>query len=206
MDLRARWPLSNQPALRDELLAAYAGTGRAYHDQRHLAEVLDHLDLLAEEASDLHLVVLAAWFHDAVYEGTGSDEERSAAMARARLGAAKLATADIDEVSRLVLLTSTHRPDDRDLNGRVLCDADLAILAAAPTRYADYVAGVRFEYAHVPDGEFRQGRAAVLRGLLVKTSLFHTDFGRNTWERAARANVERELRELEEGPTVTRPR
>ncbi len=197
MDLRARWPLPHQPALCDELLAAYAGANRGYHDQRHLTEVLDHLELLAAEAADLHLVVLAAWFHDAVYEGTGSDEERSAALARARLEAAGLLSADVDEVSRLVLLTASHRPDDRDLNGQVLCDADLAILAADPARYADYVAGVRLEYARVPDDEFRHGRAAVLRGLLAKPSLFHTDLGRSSWEQAARANVERELRELE---------
>lgn len=197
VDLTARWPLPEQPGLRDELLAAYAGTERGYHDQRHLAEVLDHLELLAGEASDPELVVLAAWFHDAVYEGSGSDEERSADLARARLGAAGLTSDAVTEVSRLVLLTATHRPDGWDHNGQVLCDADLAILAADAERYAEYVAGVRREHVHVRDDEFRRGRAAVLRALLAKPSLFHTHLGRRTWESAARANVEQELGELD---------
>ncbi len=65
-------------------------------------------------------------------------------------------------------LTATHRPADDDHAGQVLCDADLGILAADPARYASYTAGVRREYAHVPDADFAAGRAAVLRDLLAK--------------------------------------
>ena len=90
-------------------------------------------------------------------------------------------------------LTEHHRPADDDANGCVLSDADLAILAAAPERYAEYAADVRREYAHVPDDLFRAGRAAVLRDLLAKPSLFHTAHAREHWEAAARANVEAEL-------------
>jgi predicted metal-dependent HD superfamily phosphohydrolase len=78
----------------------------------------------------------------------------------------------------------------------VLCDADLAILAAGHDRYADYVAGVRAEYAHVDDAVFATGRAAVLEELLAKPTLFHTDAGRQRWEATARANVEWELSSL----------
>ena len=58
-----------------------------------------------------------------------------------------------------------------------LCDADLAILAAEPQRYADYSAAVRREYAHVSDADFAVGRALVLRDLLAKPSLFQTRTG-----------------------------
>ena len=78
----------------------------------------------------------------------------------------------------------------------MLCDADLAILAAAPERYAEYIADVRREYAHVPDDLFRPGRAAVLGDLLAKPTLFHTAYARREWEARARANVERELASL----------
>ena len=60
-------------------------------------------------------------------------------------------------------------------------------------RYAEYVAAVRREYAHVPDRAFREGRAAILRDLLAKPHLFHTAYAREHWEDAARANVQREL-------------
>jgi predicted metal-dependent HD superfamily phosphohydrolase len=103
----------------------------------------------------------------------------------------------VAEVVRLVRLTAHHRPAPGDRDGQVLSDADLAILAAGPERYAAYVAGVRAEYATVPDGDFRRGRAAVLRDLLAKPELFHTAVGRERWEERARTNVARELAALE---------
>jgi predicted metal-dependent HD superfamily phosphohydrolase len=196
-DLASRWPLSGRVGLRDRLLAAYDEERRGYHDLTHLSEVLDHVATLADAAEDVEAVVLAAWFHDAVYDGAGDDEERSALLATEELTAAGVDGRRVAEVARLVRLTATHRPGPGDRNGEVLSDADLAILAAPPERYASYVAGVRAEHAHVPDADFRRGRAAVLRDLLAKPALFHTDAARARWEEPARANVARELAELE---------
>jgi predicted metal-dependent HD superfamily phosphohydrolase len=196
-DLASRWPLPGHLGLRDRLLAAYDEERRGYHDLTHLSEVLDHVATLADAAEDVEAVVLAAWFHDAVYDGAGDDEERSALLATEELTAAGVDGRRVAEVARLVRLTATHRPGPGDRNGEVLSDADLAILAAPPGRYASYVAGVRAEHAHVPDTDFRRGRAAVLRDLLAKPALFHTDAARARWEEPARANAARELAELE---------
>ena len=65
-----------------------------------------------------------------------------------------------------------------------------------PQRYADYVAGVRAEYAHVDEAGWRTGRAQVLRDLLALEPLFRTAEGRDRWEAAARANLTAELRDL----------
>jgi predicted metal-dependent HD superfamily phosphohydrolase len=197
--LQARWPLPGADDLRHRLLAAYGAPSRGYHDLTHLAEVLAHVDLLADEADDLEAVVLAAWFHDAVYDGGADDEERSAAWAEEELPGCGVAPARVAEVARLVRLTATHRPGPDDRDGQVLSDADLAILAAAPDRYAAYVAGVRAEYAAIPDEEFRRGRAAVLHDLLAKPELFHTARARELWEERARSNAGRELALLERG-------
>ncbi len=51
-----------------DLLARYGEPHRAYHDRRHLAEVLAAVALLAEHAEDLSATVAAAWWHDAVYD------------------------------------------------------------------------------------------------------------------------------------------
>jgi len=193
-DLGGLWPLSGYDEVRGMLLAAYADPGRGYHDLRHLAEVLEHVEelLAGGQPADRDAVLLAAWFHDAVYRGDGQDEERSAALAEEQLaGYPRVA-----EVARLVRLTATHRPEDGDADGQVLCDADLAILAAGPERYREYVAGVRREYPHVSEPDFAAGRAAVLRGLLAKPTLFHTQAARERWEERARANVARELEQL----------
>jgi predicted metal-dependent HD superfamily phosphohydrolase len=192
--LEDRWPLGTDLTdVRDELVAAYA-EGRGYHDTRHLAEVLEHVDELrrAGEGFDEGPVALAAWFHDAVYDGRPGAEERSAQWAMAALAGRP----EAEEVARLVRLTEHHRPADGDANGGALSDADLAILAAPPERYAEYVADVRREYADVPDELFAAGRAAVLRALLAKPTLFHTAHAREHWEPPARSNVGAELSSL----------
>ena len=187
-DLADRWPLDTHLDLRDELLAAWGGSGRTYHDLRHLSEVLDRL---ADLGCDDVVVLLAAWFHDAVHDGAPDDEERSAAWAERTLPAHMAG-----EVARLVRMTERHRPDRGDRRGELLSDADLAILAAPVERYAEYVRDVRREYAAVSDADFARGRAAVLADLLGKEPLFHTAVGQDLWEERARINVTTELGRL----------
>ena len=198
MDLLLAWPLPGARDLGARLVAAYAHPERRYHDTRHLADVLERVHEMSAQGVefDRMAVVLAAWFHDGVYDGRPDAEQRSAAWAAEALPTL-VEPAVVDEVVRLVLLTEEHRPADDDANGCALCDADLAILAAGPERYAQYTAAVREEYADLPDEAFTAGRAGVLRGLLAKPRLFQTGYGRATWEETARANVARELATLE---------
>ncbi|WP_405819967.1 hypothetical protein OG241_31285 [Streptomyces sp. NBC_01390] len=225
--LRARWTqalkaararvaaeeLPDPTPYADNLLARYQEPQRRYHTLTHLTAVLAHIDVLEaaqagtpapdpdttpDPAPDLALVRLAAWFHDAVYAPDRSEnEERSARLAERALTEAGVSPAGTAEVARLVRLTLTHDPAPDDRNGQVLCDADLAILAAAPDTYAAYTAAVREEYAFVPDDAFRAGRAAVLRQLLALPRLFRTPYGSERWEEPARANITEELRRLE---------
>jgi len=194
MESPQHWPLPEAADLRDELWAAYADGSRHYHDTRHLTEVLERLDELAGAGVpfDREPVVLAAWFHDAVYDGERDAEERSAAWAEDAL-APRCPPTLIHEVARLVRLTERHDPDDADQNGAALSDADLAILAADGARYDEYAAAVRTEYAHLGADEFRAGRQQVLDSLLDRERLFRTAYARAQWEDAARANLIREL-------------
>ena len=198
MSLADSWPLTSGAEVRDRLVAAYSDPSRGYHDLRHLTEVCARLDELAAggTAFDRTPVLLAAWFHDGVYDGQPGAEERSALWAEESLVGLGVAAATVAEVARLVRLTETHRPADDDAEGCALSDADLAILAAPTERYAEYAADVRREYAHVPDEAFRAGRAAILRDLLAKPHLFHTAYAREHWEASARGNVEREVAQL----------
>ncbi len=178
----------------ENLLARWAEPQRRYHTTAHLAAVLDGIDTLAGHADDVHAVRLAAWFHDAVYRPDRTEnEERSAALAERALAEAGVPEAVVAEVARLVRLTVTHDPVDGDRNGEALCDADLAVLAGGPQEYGAYAARVREEYGFVPDGAFREGRAAVLRQLLDLPRLFRTPHGAAAWEARARHNLATEL-------------
>ncbi|MFJ8107457.1 hypothetical protein [Streptomyces sp. NPDC096132] len=178
----------------DDLLARWQEPQRRYHTLTHLTAVLDRVDALEEYADDPAAVRLATWFHDAVYLPDRSEnEERSARLAERALPEAGVPDARTAEVARLVRLTVTHDPAEDDPDGQVLCDADLAILAAPPSAYAAYTAAVRQEYHFVPDDAFRTGRAAILRQLLDLPRLFRTPYGAAEWEPTARYNLRSEL-------------
>ncbi|MFF5210719.1 metal-dependent phosphohydrolase [Streptosporangium sp. NPDC000396] len=176
-----------------ELITRYGEPHRRYHTTDHLEAVLAHIDTLAGNAANPDLVRLAAWFHDAVYDPRrGDNEERSALLAERALPEMGLPAEAVATVARLVRLTVTHDPAPGDADGAVLCDADLAILAAPPEIYAAYAAAVRQEYFFVPDDAFREGRAAVLRSLLALPAIFRIA----DLEAPARANIHAELDQL----------
>ncbi|REE98754.1 HD domain-containing protein [Thermomonospora umbrina] len=201
MNLVERWVALAGEETRDigvDLVARYDEPHRRYHTARHLAAVLDLVDELAPHADDPDAVRLAAWFHDAVYDPErGDNEELSAVKAERVLADTDLPPTVIAEVARLVRLTRTHDPAPDDRNGGVLCDADLAVLAADPEDYAAYAAAVREEYAFVPDAFFRPARADILRGLVELPALFHTPAARDRFEERARHNLRTELMLLE---------
>ncbi|GHD10585.1 hypothetical protein GCM10008096_24290 [Zhihengliuella salsuginis] len=200
--LTERWRrlMPGSPEAGADLLARWSEPHRNYHGRGHLLAVLSAVDLLADGSgragAGLRPVRLAAWFHDAVYEGSPGDDERaSAGLVRTLLGGV-LDGPELDEVQRLVLVTETHSPAPDDEAGRILCDADLEVLARPWPQYLRYVDDVRRDYAHIGDADFKRGRAGVVRQLLALDPLYGTADGRRRWEEAARANLARELEGL----------
>lgn len=195
--------LPGQQDRAESVLGRWAGPGRHYHDRRHLADVLRGIDRLTEDSANsggfddesVRTAHLAAWWHDAVYDGVaGADERASARLAQDDLGPL-LPASHLARVSRAIEMTADHRPDD-DPAQALLSDADLRVLARPERSYRHYVQDVRRDYAHVEDAAFARGRAQVLRGLLGADRLYVTDLGHALWEATARQNLERELAEL----------
>jgi predicted metal-dependent HD superfamily phosphohydrolase len=182
----------------EALLARYEEPHRHYHNATHLASVLRYVEELADD-HDLFIARLAAWFHDAVYAIPPlqvTNEEASARLAFRELSRAGLEQEDLNEVARLVRMTATHTPGARDPEGELLCDADLAILAAPPEEYEAYTRAIRAEYAAVPEAEFVAGRLEIMSAL-ADTDIFRTGKARRLVEQA-KANVEAECQRLQE--------
>jgi predicted metal-dependent HD superfamily phosphohydrolase len=183
-----------------KLISRWSEPQRRYHTVDHLVAVLDRVDELAPHAQgldtavDIDAVLLAAWFHDAVYRPDRSEnEERSAHLAELALSEVGVPPDRTAETARLVRLTVSHDPASGDANGELLCDADLAVLAGTPSEYARYAAAVREEFAFVTDDRYREGRADVLRQLLGMPRLFRTAYAWEQWEVIARRNLETEI-------------
>jgi predicted metal-dependent HD superfamily phosphohydrolase len=183
-------------ALRDRLLAAYAEPQRHYHTQQHLGECLAlcerHL-ALAEHAAE---VEIALWFHDAVYDVRGRDNEaRSAAWARQALQAAGVGSAVIDRVEALIMATR-HQALPQGMDQQLLVDIDLAILGAPRARFQAYEVQVRAEYAWVPRWVFRRKRREVLREFLAREPIYSRPELRAELEAQARDNLAHSIRQL----------
>ena len=178
---------------REQLVAAYAAPGRYYHNLAHIEDSLAALARV-ENLSSLEREILSAaiWWHDVVYDATRADnEELSAQLAEAHV------RKDIaDEVGRLIRLTKTHDVARDDRLGAILISIDLSILGAEPARYDAYAAAIRQEFIHVPEADYRAGRARVLGQFAARPVIFPDAAFAARYDRQARENLARELASL----------
>jgi predicted metal-dependent HD superfamily phosphohydrolase len=183
-------------ALRQRLLAAWSEPQRQYHTLQHLQECIALLEpqlALAEHPGD---VELALWFHDAVYDVRGRDNEsRSADWAGQELQRAGVPAAAIARVRQLIMATC-HDALPRGADAQLLVDVDLSILGAPPARFAEYELQVRQEYAWVPGPVFRRKRRALLAQFLARPRIYGTEHFNRTLESPARDNLRRSLARL----------
>src|SRR5699024_8333314 len=100
---------------------------------------------------------------------------------------------EILETARLIRLTFTHDPYEEDHGGKVLCDADLEVLARNSGAYQRYLQAIRQDFQKVTDEDFAVGREKFLRRMLARNPIFNTAIGRRRWERPARRNLMSEL-------------
>lgn len=182
-------PTPPEPA-QGALLARYREPQRHYHTLQHLAECFAAFDRLRDRASHPGEIELALWYHDAVYDPQRRDNEAlSAALAADCLRRAGAGETVIRRVHDLIMATSTHQAGD-DPDCAILLDVDLAILGAAPQRFAEYEWQIRAEYAHVPDDAYRTGRARVLAGFARRQPLYLTALFQALYEAQARHNMQ----------------
>lgn len=168
-------PEAPAQAVFDDLCRHYSSEGRFYHTLFHVANVLKDIERGPYPSADLDELRLAVWFHDAVYDTqAGDNEERSAEYAAEALGLLNIPMPLIARVCALILTTKTHQAPDDDLDGKLLLDADLAILGANPHEYGYYRHAIRREYAWVPDEHYRAGRIRVLETFLQRPTIYLT--------------------------------
>ena len=180
---------ASSDALHAELLARYAEPHRAYHTQQHLAECLALFDEVRHLARHPAEIEIALWFHDAVYDVHRHDNEALCAdWARCALLDAGAAADVADRVAALVMATR-HSVAPATPDEQLLLDIDLAILGAAPARFAEYEAQIGVEYGHVPQPLFNQKRGEILAGFLARPVLYATPALRDRFEAAARHNL-----------------
>lgn len=198
-------------ALYSKLCTAYSEDGRYYHTFEHLADLAQefekHRALLGD---DQKAVLIALFYHDAVYNCIpGQDEQDSAAVMREALSG--LIDQDtLDRASAIILYTASHQAPDNDHAARLFLDMDMSILGSNTDKYARYLHQVTQEYCTAYDmseAEFQQKRAELFLKPTIENGrkIFTTD-EYAPLESQAHVNISWELnRNTESAPTAPQP-
>ena len=190
------------------LVSHYTEAHRHYHDLSHIAFLFRQFDSIKPNLIYPDSVALAIFYHDVIYN-TQNSSNLSSALSNERQSAnfmqqqlnSLVPQSLINQAFNLILLTEKHELNDDDNHdfqndARYFLDMDLSILGQSDEVYEGYAKAVRLEYAQVPDELYRQGRMQVLTNFLNRPRLYFTDDFYDRFEQTARANLEREIKNL----------
>lgn len=180
----------------EEIESQYNGTGRYYHNMKHLESLLIQLTEISSTVADWDAVLFAVFYHDIVYDVQRTDnEEQSAVIAGLRMEYIGVPPERITNCKQIILATRSHQYDrGEDVN--LFTDADLSILGQDPQLYDIYCDHVRNEYACFPDAIYMPARKKVLENFLQMNRIFKTDHFHIKFEIPARQNLQSEIDRL----------
>ncbi len=177
----------------DQLVKAYAGANRHYHNLQHIHALLQLQEQYAYMIRRPDIVQWAIFFHDLVYNVLKSDNEEKSAIAAGKfLEQTNFATIDTELVMDYIRATKSHSGDDNDGDLALFLDFDMAILGSPAATYRQYAQQIRKEYSIYPDLVYNPGRRKVLTHFL-QSPVFRTTVFRDMYETQARQNIQEEL-------------
>lgn len=140
-------------------------------------------------------LILAAIYHDAIYNATSSkNEEESAKLLRSDFKKLNIESELIDLAFQLILDTKAHQSTHSLF--QLFLDMDLSILGVESEAYSAYTKQVRKEFKCFPDLIYRIGRKKFIQKTLEQPFIFYTDNFRNKLEKKAIENLTNELNTL----------
>jgi len=180
------------------IVTRYGEPQRAYHTLNHIEQLLVQFESIKQHLSEPHIIALVLYYHDVIYYPIRSDNELKSAEFATDALSPYLSTEQCQQIHALIMMTANHQIDtliDRDKynDAAYMLDMDLSILGVPWLTYKQYAKAIRQEYKHVADDNYRDGRTAVLQGLLAHSKLYLTDHYYNQLETQARDNIKREL-------------
>ena len=176
--------------LKETLIAAWNEPQRHYHTLQHLSECLQLFDQFRHLAERPHEVELAIWFHDAIYDVKGKQNElKSAQWAEHELEKAGVDSEVALRVYDLIMATVHGVIEIENRDQQLLVDIDLAILGSRPKRFAQYEKQVRQEYRFVPYPIYWWKRRQILKAFLVRKPIYQLPELQEKFELQARENL-----------------
>lgn len=157
-----RWNITLRP---HTIQRMWNAPGRFYHSETHLDDLLRQIDTHRARisATDRDKLMLAAIFHDIIYDPAATDnEERSAQFLLAHCGAH-----DIGEVVQIIRDTATHTPSTP--LSRIFNDMDMDIMNRPWPELLAWEDGIYLEYAPSVGSTYKQKRLDFLRAYTTQS-------------------------------------
>jgi predicted metal-dependent HD superfamily phosphohydrolase len=176
--VETREKFDNEATIFSLALKDMAPDKRPYHNIRHVEEALElgtlsyrnlqKLDGRWRKSRPYRNLFWALLFHDAIYIPANGDNERlSAELATETMQRFGLSQDDCAQARELILWTQKHRRSDISTDElRAMHDGDLGIFGLWPSRYDEYVEGVKREWLDsgaISEAQFNKGRLDFLR-------------------------------------------
>ncbi|MGO2339492.1 MAG: HD domain-containing protein [Psychrobacter sp.] len=185
-------------ALWQDIAGYYDERQRAYHTLQHIQQLFSQFEQVKHDLNEPHIIALALYYHDVIYEPTRSDNELKSARLAVEVLEPYLNIEQCQYIYALIMMTASHQINDemgsnKNSDAAYLLDMDLSVLGMPWSEYEQYAKSVRQEYAHVADKNYQKGRTHVLNQLLAHPTLYLTTHYRSRLEAQARDNIKREI-------------
>ncbi|MBI4414963.1 MAG: hypothetical protein HY566_01850 [Candidatus Kerfeldbacteria bacterium] len=181
-----------------KLVRMYRSPRRSYHTlEGHILHCLQELEEARPFTKHSDIAPGAILYHDAVM---GRGIEGCNELWSAGIAVRTFRRAGCNRTFRMniasCILATRHWYGAGWTDGRVVMDADLAILGQPEGVFDRYETQIREEYAHVPLDRFQAGRTRILQQFLRNYSIYQTPYFRERYEQSAIKNIRRSIDRL----------
>ena len=177
----------------NEIVNAYSGRKRHYHNLDHLENLFFQLSAVHEDIENWKALLFTLYYHDFVYNAKKkNNEELSADKAKEVMTKLGVDKKTIKLTFDQIIATKQHETS-KNSDTNYFLDADLSILGANWSAYENYFQNVREEYSMYPKVMYKPGRKKAMTHFLKMDRIYKTDYFYEKLERQARNNIQEEI-------------
>lgn len=194
------------------LLKQYGDEERYYHNEMHIAEILGFVGQFQKYIMNPLVVKSATLWHDASYQTQDENgaylpdqlNVTNSAQAFNHYASDKFPETDRNATLAMIQATDGHRLPESDKGHYagfrqdvgILLDLDIFQFAKPWAEFEQNTHDIRQEFSWVDDKRFYLARANILEKFAARDRLYHVVPTREQWEKQARSNLDRSIKEL----------
>lgn len=185
------------------LSTLYTQPHRHYHNMNHINDCLAEFEAARDSFPELsdrdrNQIITAIWFHDAVYNPYSKQNEANSADLIPVVAGDYISTHY--ELRDMIMATSRHlvTQPDLPLRTQILLDIDLSGFGQPFDICWKNSENIRKEYYNTSDLDFNKGRLAFLQTIILRPSLYYTNYFKEKYDIQSHKNLLTEIEKTKE--------